>query len=105
MTYRAIIGRYIREFGDRSVNKVTLWQILTFLNRLAYSNETYSKRIRYSGNHIKIILMHIGLWEIRITARTGLILPIPPTIITEPACDYTYTQMLPVDYSTPKGVD
>jgi len=46
--YRAIIERYIKEFGDGSVNQVTPEQILTFLNRLTEGNKPYTKRIRFS---------------------------------------------------------
>jgi hypothetical protein len=37
-SYRAIIERYIKEFGDGPVDQVTPEQISTFLNRLTYSN-------------------------------------------------------------------
>jgi integrase/recombinase XerD len=47
-SYRAIIERYIQEFGDGPVEQVTPEQILTFLNRLTEGNKPYTKRIRYS---------------------------------------------------------
>ena len=47
-SYRAIIERYIREFGDGHVDQVTPEHILTFLNRLTEGNKPYTKRIRYS---------------------------------------------------------
>jgi hypothetical protein len=47
-SYRAIIERFIREFGDGPTDQVTPEHILTFLNRLTYSNNPYTKRIRYS---------------------------------------------------------
>jgi integrase/recombinase XerD len=47
-SYRAIIERYIREFGDGPVDQVTPEQILTFLNRLTEGNKPYTKRIRFS---------------------------------------------------------
>ena len=46
--YRAIIERFIREFGDGPVEQVTPEQILTYLNRLNEGNKPYTKRIRYS---------------------------------------------------------
>ncbi len=47
-SYRAIIERYIREFGDGYVDQVTPEHILTFLNRLTEGNKLYTKRIPYS---------------------------------------------------------
>ena len=47
-TYRAIIERFIQEFGDGPVDQVTPEHILTFLNRLTEGNKPYTKRIRYS---------------------------------------------------------
>jgi hypothetical protein len=44
----AIVERFIQEFGDGPIDQVTPEYILTFLNRLTYSNEPYTKRIRYS---------------------------------------------------------
>ncbi len=46
-SYRSIIERYIREFGDGPVEQVTPEQILTFLNRLTEGNKPYTKRILY----------------------------------------------------------
>jgi hypothetical protein len=46
--YRAIIERFIQEFGDGPVEQVTPEQILTYLNRLTEGNKPYTKRIRYS---------------------------------------------------------
>jgi len=46
--YRAIIKRFIHEFGDGPVEQVSPEQILTFLNRLTEGNKPYTKRIRYS---------------------------------------------------------
>jgi len=46
--YRAVIERFIQEFGDGPVEQVTPEQILTFLNRLTEGNKPYTKRIRYS---------------------------------------------------------
>jgi integrase/recombinase XerD len=46
--YRAIIERFIHEFGDGPVDQVTPEQILTYLNRLTEGNKPYTKRIRYS---------------------------------------------------------
>jgi len=46
-SYRAIIDRYIREFGDGPVDQVTPEQILTFLTRLTEGNKPYTKRIRF----------------------------------------------------------
>jgi integrase/recombinase XerD len=46
--YRAIIERFIQEFGDGPVDQVTPEQILTYLNRLTEGNKPYTKRIRYS---------------------------------------------------------
>ncbi len=46
-SYRAIIERYIKEFGDGPVDQVTPEQILTFLNRLTEGNKPYTKRIRF----------------------------------------------------------
>jgi hypothetical protein len=37
--YRAIIERFIQEFGDGPVDQVTPEQILTFLNRLTEGNK------------------------------------------------------------------
>ena len=47
-SYRAIIERFIREFGDGPVEQVSPEQILSFLNRLTEGNKPYTKRIRYS---------------------------------------------------------
>ena len=47
-SYRAIIERFIHEFGDGPVGLVKPEQILTFLNRLTEGNKPYTKRIRYS---------------------------------------------------------
>jgi hypothetical protein len=47
-SYRAIIERFIQEFGDGPVDQVTPEQILTFLNRLTEGNKPYTKRIRFS---------------------------------------------------------
>jgi integrase len=47
-SYRAIIERYIREFGDGRVDQVSPEHILTFLNRLTEGNTPYTKRIRCS---------------------------------------------------------
>jgi integrase/recombinase XerD len=47
-SYRAIIERYIREFGDGPVDQVTPEHVLTFLNRLTEGNKPYTKRIRFS---------------------------------------------------------
>ena len=47
-SYRAIIERFIQEFGDGPVEQVTPEQILTYLNRLTEGNKLYTKRIRYS---------------------------------------------------------
>ena len=47
-SYRAIIERYIKEFGDGPVDQVTPEHILTFLNRLTEGNKPFTKRIRYS---------------------------------------------------------
>jgi integrase/recombinase XerD len=46
--YRAIIERFIQEFGDGPVDQVTPEQILTYLNRLTEGNKPYTKRIRFS---------------------------------------------------------
>jgi integrase len=46
--YRAIIDRFIQEFGDGPVGQVTPEQILTYLNRLTEGNKPYTKRIRFS---------------------------------------------------------
>ncbi len=46
--YRAIIERFIHEFGDGPVDQVTPEQILTYLNRLTEGNKPYTKRIRFS---------------------------------------------------------
>ena len=46
--YRAIIERFIHEFGDGPVEQVTPEQILTYLNRLTEGNKPYTKRIRFS---------------------------------------------------------
>jgi hypothetical protein len=37
--YRAIIERFIHEFGDGPVDQVSLEQILTFLNRFTEGNQ------------------------------------------------------------------
>jgi hypothetical protein len=37
--YRAIIDRFIQEFGDGPVGQVTPEQILTYLNRLTEGNK------------------------------------------------------------------
>lgn len=47
-SYRAIIERYIKEFGDGPVDQITPEQILIFLNHLTESNKPYTKRIRFS---------------------------------------------------------
>ena len=47
-SYRAIIERFIQEFGDGPVDQATPEQILTFLNRLIEGNKPYTKRIRFS---------------------------------------------------------
>jgi site-specific recombinase XerD len=47
-SYRAIIERFIHEFGDGPVEQVTPEQILTYLNRLTEGNKPYTKRIRFS---------------------------------------------------------
>ena len=47
-SYRAIVERFIREFADGPIDKVTPEQILTFLNRLTAGNKPYTKRVRYS---------------------------------------------------------
>jgi hypothetical protein len=47
-SYRAIIERFIQEFGDGPVEQVTPVQILTYLNRLTEVNKPYTKRIRHS---------------------------------------------------------
>ena len=36
-SYRAVIERFIQEFGDGPVDQVTPEQILTYLNRLTYN--------------------------------------------------------------------
>jgi hypothetical protein len=41
-SYRAIIERYIKEFGDGPVDQVTPEHILTFLNRLTEGNKPYT---------------------------------------------------------------
>ena len=46
--YRAVIERFIQEFGDGPVEQVTPEQVLTFLNRFTEGNKPYTKRIRYS---------------------------------------------------------
>ena len=46
--YRAIIERFIHEFGDGPVAQVTPEQILTYLNRLTEGKKPYTKRIRFS---------------------------------------------------------
>ena len=46
--YRAIIERFIQEFGDGPLEQVTPEQILTYLNRLTEGNKPYTKRIRFS---------------------------------------------------------
>jgi hypothetical protein len=43
-SYRAIIERYIKEFGDGPVDQVTPEHILTFLNRLTEGNKPYTSR-------------------------------------------------------------
>jgi hypothetical protein len=45
--YRAVIERFIQEFGDGPVEQVPPEQILTFLNRLTEGNRPYTKRILY----------------------------------------------------------
>ena len=47
-SYRAIVERFIREFDDGPIDKVTPEQILTFLNRLIEGNKPYTNRVRYS---------------------------------------------------------
>ncbi len=47
-SYRAIIERFVQEFGDGSVEQVTPEQILTHLYRLTEGNKPYTKRIRFS---------------------------------------------------------
>ena len=47
-SYRAIIERFIHEFGDGPVEQVSPEQIFTFLNRLTEGNKPYTKRIRFS---------------------------------------------------------
>jgi hypothetical protein len=42
--YRAIIERFIHEFGDGPVDQVTPEQILTYLNRLTEGNKSYTSR-------------------------------------------------------------
>jgi hypothetical protein len=43
--YRAIIERFIQEFGDGPVDQVTPEQILTYLNRLTEGNKPYTSKI------------------------------------------------------------
>ena len=43
--YRAIIERYIKEFGDGPVEQVSPEHILTFLNRLTEGNKPYLETI------------------------------------------------------------
>ena len=47
-SFRAIIERYIKEFGDGPVDLVTPEHVLTFLNRLTEGNKPYTNRIRFS---------------------------------------------------------
>ena len=49
---------------------------------------------------IKKILKHLGLWEIRNHDPPQLDNAHTPTIESELACDYTYSQLPPIDYWT-----
>jgi hypothetical protein len=67
--YRAIIERFIQEFGDGPVDQVTPEQILTYLNRLTEGNKPYTKRIRYSqlSSFFNFVLRTLHLWENYVT--------------------------------------
>jgi integrase/recombinase XerD len=47
-SYQAVIEPFCREFGERTIGKVTPDEILSFLNRLTDGNRPYTKRVRYS---------------------------------------------------------
>jgi len=47
---------------------------------------------------IKIILTHLGLWGIRNHDPHQPDIAHTSTIITEPTCHYTYSQLPPVNY-------